>query len=227
MWARIIPKTPVKRVARGFGYAAGSASLELRCQPYNGAALSSSQMPDSGETTFCRECGKPIEAEARFCRFCGKSQTGPATGSASSGATQMRSSSSPGTAGASLENRLRQIFPRHHLQDEFMHVGTIAAFFMAAIGFVLGFFTPALGGSWLSTNFLLGAVALLLFLILRESTLSHIRGRGGANAPPSSEGARYHAARRGSGGADIPAEAATSESSPPATRRFPPPPTPK
>jgi zinc-ribbon domain len=182
-------------------------------------------MPDAGETTFCRECGKPIEAEARFCRFCGKSQADPATGSASSGAAHVRSNRSTGSTGASLENRLRQIFPRHHLQDEFMHVGTIAAFFMAAIGFVLGFFTPALGGSWLSTNFLLGSIALLLFLILRESTLSHIRGRGGAGAPPSSDGARYHAARRGSAGADVPAEAATSESSPPAARR--PPPTPK
>ena len=88
-----------------------------------------------------------------------------------------------------------------------MHIGTIAAFFMAAIGFILGFFTPALGGSWLSANFLLGSIALLLFLILRESTLSHIRGHGGSGA--SAEPARYHAARRGSGGSDVPAEAAT------------------
>jgi len=104
-----------------------------------------------------------------------------------------------------------------------MHIGTIAAFFMAAIGFILGFFTPALGGSWLSANFLLGSIALLLFLILRESTLSHIRGRGGSGA--SAEPARYHAARPGSGGSDVPAEAATSESSPPSARR--PPATPK
>jgi hypothetical protein len=123
----------------------------------------------------------------------------------------------------SLESRLRQLFPRHHLQDEFMHISTIAAFFMAAIGFVLGFFTPALGGSWLSTNFLLGAIALLLFLILRESTLSHIRARGGSDAPSGQE-TRYHAARRGSS-AEVPAEAATADSSPPTARR--PPPTPR
>lgn len=100
-----------------------------------------------------------------------------------------------------------------------MHIGTIAAFFMAAIGFILGFFTPALGGSWLSTNFLLGAIALLLFLILRESTLSHIRGRSGSGAQPGPEDGRYHAARRGSAGTDAPTEAATADSSPPPARR--------
>jgi hypothetical protein len=104
-----------------------------------------------------------------------------------------------------------------------MHISSIAAFFMAAIGFILGFFTPALGGSWLSTNFLLGAIALLLFLILRESTLSHLRGRSGTGTS-SPEGGRYHAARRGSTGADVPTEAATADSSPPSARR---PPTPK
>ncbi|TMG32728.1 MAG: hypothetical protein E6H93_03780 [Chloroflexi bacterium] len=185
--------------------------------------MSSSQLPDAGETTFCRECGKPIEADARFCRFCGKSQADPNPGAAASGAASARSNRVRGGTGESLEGRLRQLFPRHHLQDEFMHIGTIAAFFMAAIGFILGFFTPALGGSWLSANFLLGSIALLLFLILRESTLSHIRGRGGSGA--SAEPARYHAARRGSGGSDVPAEAATSESSPPSARR--PPATPK
>ncbi len=137
----------------------------------------------------------------------------------SRGAQAPANRSAAGT-GLSLENRLRQLFPRHHLQDEFMHISTIAAFVMAAIGFVLGFFTPALGGSWLSTNFLLGSIALLLFLILRESTLSHIRGRGGA-APSNGEGARYHAARRGTGGSDVPSEAATAESSPPSARRPP------
>jgi len=106
-----------------------------------------------------------------------------------------------------------------------MHISTIAAFFMAAIGFILGFFTPALGGSWLSTNFLLGAIALLLFLILRESTLSHIRGRGGAGVPSSADAGRYRAARGGAGGSDVPAEAATADSSPPTARR--PPPTPR
>jgi len=104
-----------------------------------------------------------------------------------------------------------------------MHISTIAAFFMAAIGFILGFFTPALGGSWLSTNFLLGSIALLLFLILRESTLSHIRGRGGATS--NADATRYHAARRATGATDVPAEAATADSSPPSPRR--PPPTPR
>ena len=160
------------------------------------------------ETVFCRSCGKAIEAGARFCRFCGKSQADPVAGSASP-----VSSSAPARqrAGAGLEHRLRQVFPRHHLQDEFTHVGTIAAFLMALIGFVVGFF---INYSWLGTNFLLGSIALLLFLILRESTLSHIRVRNGGS-PPSSEGVtRYHAGRRPA--ADGPAEAATAESSPPA-----------
>jgi len=66
-----------------------------------------------------------------------------------------------------MEGRLRHVFPRHHLQDEFMHIATIAAFFVAAIGFLLGMFTQVfLGMVWL-----LFAIALLLFLILRESTL--------------------------------------------------------
>jgi zinc ribbon protein len=182
-------------------------------------------MPDAGDTTFCRECGKPIEADARFCRFCGKSQADPSPGRTAAGAASARSNRVTGGTGESLESRLRQLFPRHHLQDEFMHISTIAAFFMAAIGFILGFFTPALGGSWLSTNFLLGSVALLLFLILRESTLSHIRGRGGTVGPSSPEGTRYHAGRRPAGTSEVPAEAATSESSPPAARR--PPTTPK
>jgi hypothetical protein len=139
----------------------------------------------------------------------------PVASSASSG-----SSSTPArhpTAGAGLEQRLRQVFPRHHLQDEFTHVGTIAAFLMALIGFVVGFF---INYSWLGTNFLLGSIALLLFLILRESTLSHIRGRDGGS-PPSSEGAtRYHAGRRPAG-ATGPAEAATAQSSPPTGSRPP------
>jgi hypothetical protein len=115
-----------------------------------------------------------------------------------------------------LEHWLRQLFPRHHLQDEFMHVGTIAAFLMALIGFVLGFF---LAYSWLGTNFLLGSVALLLFLILRESTLSHIRVRGEAPTPTPS-GGRTHAGRRsGAAATSLSAEAANAESSPPATPR--------
>jgi hypothetical protein len=125
-----------------------------------------------------------------------------------------------GGAADGLENWLRQLFPRHHLQDEFTHIGTIAAFLMALIGFVLGFFIAL---SWLGTNFLLGSVALLLFLILRESTLSHIRVRG-IDAGATPEGGRYHAARRDSlptasprepGSTSVPAEAATTQSSPP------------
>ena len=121
-----------------------------------------------------------------------------------------------------LESWLRQLFPRHHLQDEFMHVGTIAAFFMALIGFILGFFTPALGENWLSTTFLLAAIALLLFLILRESTLSHIRARGATDDGPSANATRYHAARR-SPTADLSGEAATTQSSPPTGRSSAPP----
>lgn len=94
-----------------------------------------------------------------------------------------------------------------------MHIGSIAAFFMALIGFVLGFFSPALGGSWLSTDFLLGSIALTLFLILRESTFSHIRARGGADPGSSAPGGRYTAARQPAG-SELPAEAATTQSSP-------------
>lgn len=173
-------------------------------------------------TVFCRSCGKSIEAGARFCRFCGKSQADPVAGS-----TAASSSTAPAShhGGSGLEHRLRQIFPRHHLQDEFTHVGTIAAFLMALIGFVVGFF---INYSWLGTNFLLGSIALLLFLILRESTLSHIRVRdggspsssAGGSSSSSAGGTRYHAGRRPTG-ATGPAEAANAESSPPASTRPP------
>jgi hypothetical protein len=117
-----------------------------------------------------------------------------------------------------MEGRLRHVFPRHHLQDEFMHIATIAAFFVAAIGFLLGMFTQVfLGMVWL-----LFAIALLLFLILRESTLSHVRGaRGGSTASGSNPAStRYHAARRDpSGHPSAAAEAATAESSPPPAPR--------
>src|ERR1700730_8544858 len=180
-----------------------------RSRTYNGAALSPSEATPKVGTVFCRECGRPIEADARFCRFCGKSQADPAAGSASTA-----SHSGPtGPTGAGLEHWLRQLFPRHHLQDEFMHIGTIAAFLMALIGFVLGFF---LAYSWLGTNFLLGSVALLLFLILRESTLSHIRVRGSAPTPTPT-GGRNHAGRRPAPRPGVPAEAANAESSPPPT----------
>ena len=175
--------------------------------PYNGAALSPPEAASKAGTVFCRECGRPIEADAHFCRFCGKSQADPVAGSASA-------ATHPAPTGAGLEHWLRQLFPRHHLQDEFTHIGTIAAFLMALIGFVLGFF---LAYSWLGTNFLLASVALLLFLILRESTLSHIRVRGSAPTLTPS-GGRTHAGRRStSPAASLPAEAANAESSPPAT----------
>ena len=103
-----------------------------------------------------------------------------------------------------------------------MHVGSIAAFFMALIGFVLGFFTPAVGSPWLSVNFLLGSLALLLFLILRESTLSYIRSRGGGpSASEAGTGGRYEPGRRSSGAPEISTEAATAESSPPGSPRPP------
>ena len=98
-----------------------------------------------------------------------------------------------------------------------MHIGTIAAFLMALIGFVVGFFYTY---TWLGTNFLLGSIALLLFLILRESTLSHIRVRDGGSPAKSAAGTRYHAGRP-SGAAQGPAEAANAESSPPKTGRPP------
>ena len=174
-------------------------------------------------TVFCRSCGKSIEVGARFCRFCGKSQVDPVAGSTSSAGPSASTASAAGSSamrhpsGSGVEKRLAQLFPRHHLQDEFTHLGTIAAFLMALIGFVLGFFYSY---SWLGANFLLGSIALLLFLILRESTLSHIRVRN-SGSPSSSEGAtRYHAGRRPAS-ATGPAEAATAESSPPAAGKAP------
>jgi len=203
-----LPSLPVEREGGAVGYAGPEAADSSDRGPYNGAALSPSDAAPKAGTVFCRECGRPIEADAHFCRFCGKSQADPVSGSSSAAATQAA------PAGAGVEHRLRQLFPRHHLQDEFMHVGTIAAFLMALIGFVLGFF---LAYSWLGTNFLLGSIALLLFLILRESTLSHIRVRGDALTATAS-GGRTHAGRRSAApAASLPAEAANAESSPPAT----------
>src|ERR1700674_4056746 len=144
-----LPSLSIQRDAGAVGYADRDRRDPANRRPYNGAALSPSDATLKAGTVFCRECGRPIEADARFCRFCGKSQADPVAGSTST-------SSHPGPTGAGLEERLRQLFPRHHLQDEFMHIGTIAAFLMALIGFVLGFF---LAYSWLGTNFLLGSVA--------------------------------------------------------------------
>ena len=90
-----------------------------------------------------------------------------------------------------------------------MHIATIAAFLLAVAGLVIGIF-PALFN--IGATLLFFSIALLLFLILRESTLSHIR----VSSPRTGEGTRYHAAR--AGGASPPApttQAATTESSPP------------
>ncbi len=120
--------------------------------------------------------------DARFCRFCGAPQAGSPGNVAGAGRP---TEDSPG-----FQSRLRQIFPRHHLQDEFLHVATIAAFLIAVVGFIFGFF---LSLSWLATSWLLFSIALLLFLILRESNLSHIRGR--AIRSPGENPTRYHASR--------------------------------
>ena len=103
-----------------------------------------------------------------------------------------------------------------------MYIGSIAAFFMALIGFVLGFFTPAVGTPWLSVNFLLGSVALLLFLILRESTLSYIRSRSSGPSPSEAGGTgRHQPGLRSAGGSEVSTEAANAESSPPGGTRPP------
>ena len=165
-------------------------------------------MSGKSGTAVCRQCGKSIEADARFCRFCGKAQAGPVSGSTPTG-TAGSSSRPAGRTGSSLEERLQQVFPRHHLQDEFQHIGSIAAFLMALIGLVVGFFYNY---SWLGANFLLGSIALLLFLRLRESTLSHMRGGTAGSGP-------YSAARRPMGATEGPAEAANADSSPPKAGR--------
>ena len=102
-----------------------------------------------------------------------------------------------------------------------MYIGGIAAFFMALIGFVLGFFTPAVGTPWLSVNFLLGSVALLLFLILRESTLSYIRSRSSGSPSEAGGTGRHQPGLRSAGGSEVSTEAANAESSPPGGTRPP------
>lgn len=159
---------------------------------------------------FCRECGKQIEEDARFCRFCGKSQADPGSEAAGAGTSRPGASTKTG-----LEGWLRRLFPRHHLQDEFMHIATIAAFGVAVIGFILGFFASFY---FLATSWLLFSIAIFLFLILRESTLSHIRVRGPARPAAAT---RYHADRTAGSAAPPAAEAASAESSPPGTETSP------
>jgi hypothetical protein len=85
-----------------------------------------------------------------------------------------------------------------------MHVGTVAALLMGLIGFVLGFF-PAY--SWLGINFLLGSIALLLFLRVRESTRERLQASRSVGSIPPPGGV--------AAGRELPPEAATAESSPP------------
>lgn len=162
---------------------------------------------------YCRSCGKQIEADSAFCRYCGTGQDPANAGQPATTGTGVMDpvTPNPGAGGppaprGSLESRLRHLFPRHHLQDEFMHLATIVAFVIAVVGFLFGFLSYALPVGGLAVTWLLFAIALLLFLMLRESTLSHVRSRvpGGAT--------RYHAARTSQARG---VESATAESSPP------------
>lgn len=130
---------------------------------------------------FCRACGKQIEEGARFCPYCGKAQVG-GPGAAVSG--------SPPPPRSTLGQRVRQLFPRHHLQDEITHFLTIAAMVIGVVGFLIALFPP-LGGGVYALAWLLFAVVLLLFVMHRDATLS----RGRADQPGESVGVRYHAAR--------------------------------
>jgi hypothetical protein len=137
-----------------------------------------------GTPVFCRACGKQIEEGARFCRFCGKSQAdGPVSASART--------TKPGRSGTRLERRIRQIFPRHHLQDEVTHFLTIAAMVIAVVGFLIALFPP-LGGGLYALSWLLFAIVLMLFVMHRDTTLGHVRGDRVGD-----EAGRYHAARGG------------------------------
>ncbi len=133
----------------------------------------------------CSACGKPIEGDARFCRHCGAHQDRAPR------------------RHRRWEEPLRLLFPRHSLQDDVMHAGQIFAGVLAVLGLVVGiFFVPPVG-----MMFLLFSIALLLHLLLRESTLQEIRTRG----PQRQGSARYHAAR-----ADLPAGLQETEPNPPA-----------
>jgi hypothetical protein len=162
----------------------------------------------------CRSCGRQIEVGSTFCRYCGARQEAAAAEQPT--VTYSASVMDPGQGsapGSTLERRLRHLFPRHHAQDEFMHLATIVAFVIAAVGFIFGFLAYALPVGGLATTWLLFAIALLLFLMVRESTLSHVRGRGPGPAAPT----RHQAARaQGAAARSRTAEGATAESSPPA-----------
>jgi hypothetical protein len=109
-----------------------------------------------------------------------------------------------------IEAGFRRVFPRHHLQDEFMHLGTIVAFVVAVVGLVLGLFPQV---AYIGQTALLFSIALFLFLILRESTLSHVRSRRHLDEPSGET--RYHAQRSDRPASQAGAEAATAESAPP------------
>lgn len=137
-----------------------------------------------GSLVFCRACGRQIEEDSRFCRFCGKAQAG-GPGAASAGPAGQ--AAPPGTR---FTRRLRQVFPRHHLQDEITHYLTIAAMVIGVVGFLIALFPP-LGGGIYGLAWLLFAVVLLLFVMHRDATL----GRTLGNWPADPNTVRYHAAR--------------------------------
>lgn len=94
-----------------------------------------------------------------------------------------------------------------------MHLGTIVALVVAVIGFIFGMTSLwAFGVTWL-----LFAIALLLFLMIRESTLSHVRVHGEAD---DAKGQRPGA--RGGSSASTPSGGGAA----PPRRASPPPPPP-
>ena len=133
---------------------------------------------------FCRACGKQIEADARFCRFCGKSQADGPVAARPPGAKLGTSS------GSALGRRLRQVFPRHHLQDEITHFLTIVALVIGVVGFLLALFPP-LGAGLYALAWLLFAIVLLLFVMHRDATLAGTRSDQAEDALTG----RHHAGR--------------------------------
>jgi hypothetical protein len=134
-----------------------------------------------GTRLFCRACGKQIEEDSRFCRFCGTSQADGPTAAAANPAPR---------AGNRFERRVRQVFPRHHLQDEITHYLLIAAMVIGVVGFLIALFPP-LGGGIYGLAWLLFAIVLLLFVMHRDATI----GRVLASRPADPNTLRYHAAR--------------------------------